>query len=209
MATTRSSFQSIVKAVYKLLGDHLRIGDGYGRCNRSDVWHEFTAKEKPHHCVTLQREEDGWHLRDGDPICNWCFNTFDKRYDFSTSPEVIAHRIRRELTVNQPRLEKEDSDYHAQRGAKFAQVVEGVLCYLPKSIKAFEFAKIKKEHWTHCAFTVNGRGIQVRLTMENEFDDFWLRGGRKDRQGCDTVRKRWTGRVRSIIIAKAIATALQ
>ncbi len=55
-----------------------------------DVWVEFCP-------FVLSMEEDGWELADGDPICNWCGNTFSNKYPMDVDAKVIVRKIRREL----------------------------------------------------------------------------------------------------------------
>ena len=58
--------------------------------------HEHFCYEHPDFGVTLCLESNGFSLADGDPICNWCFNTFTKHYPGDVDPAVIARRIVKE-----------------------------------------------------------------------------------------------------------------
>lgn len=62
-------------------------------CNEvedDDLWVELCP-------FVLSAISGGWELADGDPICNWCFNTFTVEYPLDVDAKVIARRIRKEL----------------------------------------------------------------------------------------------------------------
>jgi hypothetical protein len=55
-----------------------------------DSWVEFCP-------FVLTAEVDGWELADGDPICNWCFNTFTEKFPHDVEPQALLDRMLRSL----------------------------------------------------------------------------------------------------------------
>ena len=170
----RRKLYPLLQKVYELL-DGIILKEEFGK---NDAWHEFYDLEG-NHSITIQIESDGFHMLDGDPICGWCGNTFDKKYPFDVSPSTIANKIKFELLVNQPRLWKEYKDHEENREKKFSAIMKDVLGNIPKTIKhkyTYEFQHAK--FW-------KGKKM-VLLKMDGEFDDIWLTGYDKVK-----VRKRW------------------
>lgn len=93
----RRSFANMVCAVYRSLPDKVagKNIEPKRDIGIDDVWHSFAEYEFLG--VTLSIEGDGWELADGDPVCNWCGQTFTKKYPADVDPAIIARRIVREL----------------------------------------------------------------------------------------------------------------
>jgi hypothetical protein len=160
-----------VEEIYRLLGETVSPQD----IGKKDVRHEFALNGA---MISLTQEDDGFHLRDGDPICNWCGNTFDQRYPLDADASKLAARVLRELTDNQPRKFRAWEDAWEQRYATFAAKATEVGAKLP--------AGIFREEPSHLSTVFAAGDRRVVLSMEGEFNDIWLRG-----RGCVKVRRRW------------------
>jgi len=45
----------------------------------------------------LTASDGGWELADGDPICNWCCNTFSEEFTHDVAPQAILDRMLQSL----------------------------------------------------------------------------------------------------------------
>jgi len=86
------TLKALVTEVLDLMHDwaieeqiHIDIAD-------NDCWVAFSP-------FVLSEHEDGWELADGDPICNWCGNTFEKVYPMDVPAEVIVRKIKRQIAI--------------------------------------------------------------------------------------------------------------
>jgi len=98
-APRRRSLKQIMKEIFASLPKRVVDDDDPERdewrrnlaaVGDNDTWVEFCP-------FVLSMHEDGWELADGDPICNWAGNTFEKVYPVDVAAAVVARRIRREL----------------------------------------------------------------------------------------------------------------
>jgi len=100
------SFRSICQKIYDLLSDTEVDQSHLADIGSDDCWHEF-MESGGEGSLTLELEGDGFSLADGDPICNWCGNTFTEHYPEDVDPATIVKRIVHELR-EQERLYREE-----------------------------------------------------------------------------------------------------
>lgn len=96
----KRSLKSLVKEVLGIAGVKLRkkIEDFAGeKCKeivsaieKDDCWAEVGP-------FVIEKREEGWGLLDGDPICNWCGNTFDKDYLMDVEAAKIVRKMQSQL----------------------------------------------------------------------------------------------------------------
>ena len=81
------TLREMAVAVYALTGDLVREKPDFDGIGDADVWVEIEP-------FVLSLHEKGWEVADGDPVCNWCFNTFEKVFPMNVSPIKIARSMR-------------------------------------------------------------------------------------------------------------------
>lgn len=87
----KRTLDRLLKEVFSFLpAVAIAVIDAPSEIGEADMWVEFCP-------FVLLMTEDGWELADGDPICNWCSNTFTKKYPMDVDPKVIARKIVLEL----------------------------------------------------------------------------------------------------------------
>jgi len=62
--------------------------ENFAEIKPDDAWVEFCP-------FVLTMHEDGWELADGDPICNWCFNTFTEMFPMDVEAATIVERMKK------------------------------------------------------------------------------------------------------------------
>ena len=65
------------------------------------------------HPFTVLVKDDGWELADGDPVCNWCFNTFFKSFDHDTPAKKIV-KFARKKKAQLDAWEQQRKDWRAE-----------------------------------------------------------------------------------------------
>lgn len=111
------AFPTLCRQIYELLSPKVCNIQRRKILKKDDVWHTFILAGldvNDDFGVTLQMDSGGWSLADGDPICNWCYQTFNVVYPFDTDPAALARRIEKELR----RVDKEDREWWAKHGGK-------------------------------------------------------------------------------------------
>ncbi len=94
----KRTLKQMTKAVLKLLPPrftHVWVRDKkvpienktiWNTIEDDDVWVDFCP-------FVLSRTKKGWELADGDPVCNWCGNSFTKIYPVDVDASVIAKKV--------------------------------------------------------------------------------------------------------------------